>query len=97
MNDMALANVETRLRRLERQNRVLLVLLCAAVALGTIAASNAQQSVLSTYEVRAQRYTLLDPNGGIADNWYSEPSTPDGPNTTRRLGAPYSGWGYYPP
>jgi hypothetical protein len=31
MNDLALADVERRLRRVERQNRVLVVLLCCAL------------------------------------------------------------------
>jgi hypothetical protein len=96
MNDLALADLERRLRRLERQNRVLVALLCAALAGGTIAASNAQQGAITTYEIRAQRFTLLDPNGGVADNWYTN-SSPDGPNMTRRLDAGYSGWGYSAP
>jgi hypothetical protein len=95
MNDLALSDLERRLRRLERQNRLLVGLLCAALAVGTIAASNAQ-SAITTYEVRAQRFTLLDPNGGVADDWYTN-SSPNGPNMTRRLDAGYSGWGYSAP
>jgi hypothetical protein len=74
MNDSALADVERRVRRLERQNRVLVILLGAALTLGSIAATHAQQSVVSAYEVRAQRFTLLYPDGRVADNWYSDPT-----------------------
>ena len=94
MNDLALADVERRLRRLERQNRVLLVLLCAALALGSIAASNAQQTILSAYEVRAQRFTLLDPNGGVADDWYTTSTRDAG---TSIISGSYSGWGFSRP
>ena len=94
MNDLALADVERRLRRVERQNRVLVVLLCAALALSSIAASNAQQTILSAYEVRAQRFTLLDPNGEVADDWYTLSNRNAGTSNTSRS---YSGWGYHPP
>jgi hypothetical protein len=97
MNDLALVDVERRVRRLERQNRVLVALLCTTLAAGSIAVSNAQQSIVSAYEVRAQRFTLVDPNGGVADNWYIEPSGATADNSSRRLIAPYSGWPYYAP
>jgi hypothetical protein len=88
MNDLALADVERRLRRLERQNRV------AALALGSIAASHAQQTVLSAYEVRAQRFTLLDPKGGVADDWYTTSTRAGG---TSIISGSYSGWGFSRP
>ena len=93
MNDLSLADMEARLRRLERQNRVLVALLCAALALGSIAASNAQPTILTATEVRAQRFTLLDPNGRVADDWYTT-SVRDG--ATTRAGS-YSGWGFSRP
>jgi hypothetical protein len=97
MDDSALVDIEKRLHRLERQNRVLVALLCTTLAAGSVAASNAQQSIVSAYEVRAQRFTLVDPNGGVADNWYIEPSGTTADNSSRRLIAPYSGWPYYAP
>jgi hypothetical protein len=95
MNDLALAEVERRLRRLERQNRVLIALLCGVLALGSIAATNAQQTVLSAYEVRAQRFTLLDPNGAVAADWFTLPSPRDG--DMFHGGGPYSGWPFFRP
>ena len=71
-------------------------MLCTTVALGSIAVSNAQPTVVMAGEVRAQRFTLLDTNGGVADDWYTT-SAPNGPNMPRRLLAPYSGWGYSAP
>jgi hypothetical protein len=97
INDSALVDIDKRLRCLERQNRVLVILLWAALVTGSVVASNAQQSNVSAYEVRAQRFTLVDPNGGVADNWYIEPSGATADNSSRRLIAPYSGWPYYAP
>ncbi len=76
MKELAPADIETRFRRLERQIRVLVALLCtalaAALAFGSIAVSNAQPTVLTASEVRAQRFTLLDSNSREVDNWYSD-------------------------
>jgi hypothetical protein len=78
---LALADVEKRVRRLERENRVLVVLLAAVLAVASIAASNAQPTVVTAGEIRAQRFTLLDPNGGVADDWYA--TSPQDGATTR--------------
>jgi hypothetical protein len=99
MNDLALShiltNTERRLRRVERQNRLLFVLLCGALAIASIAVSNAQPTVITAGEVRAQRFTLLDPNGGMADDWYSD-ATRDGGASSHPT-PPYSGWGFNGP
>lgn len=87
--------LEMRVRRLERQNRVLIALLCIAVAAASIAATHAAPNVITAQEVRAQRFTLIDPRGGIADDWYIE--DPNAANVTRNMSAPYSGWWYHSP
>ena len=99
MKELSLTDMEARLRRLERQcrnqNRAVVALLCTALVLGSIAVSNAQPAVLTANEVRAQRFTLLDPNGGMADDWYTTPTKEGGGVSHPR--APYSGWGFSKP
>jgi hypothetical protein len=98
MDDATLTHIQTRLRRLERQNRILIGLLCAAVGVGSIAATNAAPNVITAEEVRAHRFTLLDPNGGVADDWYSDGlNPPPATETVRRWLPGYSGWGYHAP
>jgi hypothetical protein len=95
MDETTLAHFETRLRRLELQNRILIGLLCLVAVVGSIAATHAAPNVITASEVRAQRFTLLDPRGGIADDWYAD--TQDASNATRNMGGPYSGWWYHAP
>jgi hypothetical protein len=96
MKEQAPTDTERRLRYLERQNRLLIVLFIGSLAASSIAISNAQPAVLTATEVRAQRFTLVDPNGGIADDWYVTAAS-DRDNTTRLLFAPYSGWPHHRP
>jgi len=98
MDDVTLTHIKTRLQRLERQNRILIGLLCVAVAVGSIAATNAAPTIITAEEVRAHRLTLLDPNGGVADDWYSDGLNPPAATETSRRWLPgYSGWGYHAP
>ena len=87
--------LEMRVRRLERQNRVLIALFCTAVAAASIAATHAAPNVITAQEVRAQRFTLLDPRGGVADDWYA--ANPNDTNVSSNTAAPYSGWWYHAP
>jgi hypothetical protein len=98
MKEQSLANIEARVRRVERQNRILVALLGISLAISSIAVSNAQPTVITAQEVRAHRFTLLDPNGGIASDWYTKP-TPDGGREggNFRSGAPYSNWAFEKP
>jgi hypothetical protein len=94
MKELVPADIEARFRRLERQNRILVVLLGGALAFGSIAVSNAQPTVITAQEVRAQRFILVDPNGGMADDWSISPTRDGGmshPNP------PYSGWAFSKP
>jgi len=72
MNDMTLVQIQTRLRRVERQNRVLIALLCVAVGIASLAAAKAGPNVVSADEVRTHRFILLAPNGAVAGDWYSD-------------------------
>jgi hypothetical protein len=62
MNANLLAEIQARLNRLERQNRILFVLLCAMVGVASIAATNHSGSII-TAEVRTAHFTLVDNHG----------------------------------
>jgi hypothetical protein len=97
MDDAILARMQRRLRRVERQNHILLGLLCAALVIGSVAATHVAPTVIAADEVRARRFTLLDPHGRVADDWYSDPTSATADNTTRRMAPGYSGWGFHQP
>jgi hypothetical protein len=61
MTTNALIEIQARLNRLERQNRVLIGLLCAVVGAASIAATN--HSIIGTGEVRTAHFTLIDNHG----------------------------------
>jgi hypothetical protein len=52
----------------------------------------AAPNVIAADEVRARRFTLLNPYGRVADDWYSNVTSATADNTTRRLALGYSGW-----
>jgi hypothetical protein len=95
MINPTLARIEQRLARVERQNRILVGLLCAMAVVASIGATHAASNVVVADEVRAHRFTLLDPRGGIADDWYT--GDPNAPNTTHQTLPGYSGWGFHSP
>ncbi len=76
MNDLINANIEERLQRLERRNRVqgllLVALLCTSLTLGSIAASNAAPTVLTAEEFRAHSFSILDPGDVVVAHWFSD-------------------------
>ncbi|MGO8866760.1 MAG: hypothetical protein ACLQME_09695 [Alphaproteobacteria bacterium] len=72
MDDVTLSQIQTRLRRVERQNRVLIALLCGAVGIVVLGAMDPVPKVISVDEIRTHRITLLDPHGGVAAAWYSD-------------------------
>ena len=61
MNPPVLAEIQARLRRLERQNRILIVLLCALAGAASIAATN--RSIITADEIRTSHLTLVDNHG----------------------------------
>jgi len=61
MNPPELAEVQARLHRLERQNRILIGLLCALAVAASIAATN--RSVITADEIRTSHLTLIDNHG----------------------------------
>jgi hypothetical protein len=60
-----LLQIKSRLYRLERQNRWLVLLLCAVAGAGSIAAARHGGNIIDADEVRAQRFTLIDFDGKI--------------------------------
>jgi hypothetical protein len=63
MNPPVLAEIQARLRRLERQNRILIVLLCALAGAASIAATNRSRSIITADEIRTSHFTLVDNHG----------------------------------
>jgi hypothetical protein len=63
MNAPVLDEIQTRLRCLERQNRLLIALLCAMAVAASIAATNHSDSLISAGEIRTPHFTLIDNHG----------------------------------
>jgi hypothetical protein len=89
-NDTTMSQIQARLQRLERQNRVLIVLLCAAVGIASVAAARAAPTIVIADEIRAHHFSVLDPTGAVVSEWYSdEPGAwydPPGANKSHYLG-----------
>jgi hypothetical protein len=65
MNNDTLVEIRARLHRLERQNRILIIGLCAIVGVASIAATNHSASIVTAAEVRTPRLTMVDNHGKI--------------------------------
>jgi hypothetical protein len=63
MNNDTLVEIRARLYRLERQNRILMIGLCAIVGVASIAATNHSASIVTAAEVRTSRLTMVDNHG----------------------------------
>ena len=63
MNPAVLAEIQARLRRLERQNRILIVLLSALAGAASIAATNRSRSIITADEIRTSHFILVDNHG----------------------------------
>ena len=69
MNTATLAQLETRLRRVERQNRILLTLLLATVGLALLGATRGGGNVITADEVRTHRLSLINEKGNVVHEW----------------------------
>jgi len=63
MKTCTLIDIQGRVRRLERENRILIAILCAVVGIASIAATKQSDSVIAATQVRTQRLTLIDNRG----------------------------------
>jgi hypothetical protein len=63
MSNATLVEIRARLHRLERQNRILIMGLCAIVGVASIAATNHSASIVTAAEVRTPHLTLVDNHG----------------------------------
>jgi hypothetical protein len=70
MNETDLFQLERRLQRVERQNRVLLSLLGAVVAIASLGAAKLGSNVIHADELRTQRISLLDERGAVVHRWW---------------------------
>ena len=69
MNASTLAQLETRLHRLERQNRILLALFCATIGLALVGATKHGGNVITADEVHAQHLSLINERGNVVHEW----------------------------
>jgi len=69
MNASTLAQLETRLHRVERQNRILLALFCATIGLALIGASKRGGNVITADEVRTHHLSLINEQGNVVHEW----------------------------
>ena len=68
MNPTIPAQLETRLHRVERQNRILLAMLCATVSLAFLGATKGG-NVITADEVRTHRLSLINDKGNVVHEW----------------------------
>ncbi len=59
----AYSDIPVRIRRLERQNRILLMMLCSLLGIALIAATKQSGAFINATEIRTQRFTLVDDQG----------------------------------
>lgn len=69
MNASTLAQLERRMHRVERQNRILVALLCATVALALMGATKRGGNVITADEVRTPRLSLINERGNVVHEW----------------------------
>jgi len=69
MNIPTLPQLETRLHRVERQNRILLALLFATIGLALLGASKDGGNVITADEVRTHRLSLINDKGNVIHEW----------------------------
>jgi hypothetical protein len=69
MNATTFAQLETRLHGVERQNRVLLALLCATVSLALLGATKGGGNIITADEVRTHRLSLINDRGNVVHEW----------------------------
>jgi hypothetical protein len=65
MSTIALIEMEARLHRLERQNRILILLLLGFAGIGSIAATNRPQAAITAREIRTAHLTIVDNHGKV--------------------------------
>ena len=63
MNANTLIDIPARIHRLERQNRILIMMLCSLFGIALIAATKHSGAVINATEIRTQRFTLVDDQG----------------------------------
>ena len=70
MNFATLTQLEIRLHRVERQNRILITLLCVAAGLATLGATKAViGNIFTADEVHTHRLALVGDDGHVVHSW----------------------------
>jgi len=61
--------LQRRLERVERQNRILLALFCAAASLALLGASKGDSHIITADEVRTHHLSLINDKGNVVHEW----------------------------
>jgi hypothetical protein len=69
MNTSTVAQLETRLHRVERKNRVLLALLFATTGLALLGATRSGGNIITADEIRTHRLSLINDRGNVIHEW----------------------------
>jgi hypothetical protein len=69
MNASTLTQLETRLHRVERHNRILLALFCVMIGLALMGATKRGGNVITADEVRTNRLSLINERGNVVHEW----------------------------
>ena len=69
MDATTFAQLETRLHRVERQNRILLAVICAIISLALLGATKRGANVITADEVRTNRLSLINERGNVVHEW----------------------------
>lgn len=72
MNTPTLTQLEARLHRVERQNRLLLALLCATTGLALLGATKGGGNIITADEVRTHRLSLINDKGDVVHHWAAQ-------------------------
>jgi hypothetical protein len=69
MKASTLTELETRLHRVERYNRILLALFCAIIGLALMGAIKRGGNVVTADEIRTPHLSLINERGNVVHEW----------------------------
>lgn len=69
MNATTLTRLESDLRRVERQNRVLIALLCTTLGMALLGATKPGGNVITAEEIRTHPLSLINDKGNVVHEW----------------------------
>jgi len=71
MSALTITQIEARLRRVERLNRILVTFLCVTAGIAVLGATKGGPNVLTVDELRTPRLLLIDNTGKVVYSWHT--------------------------